>query len=300
MSRGDWPSAAGTRSTLTPPDTSTTSARDNNSCIFLVPPFPRVLRSGGELCDITWGLRQEDLGGIDLRRRGPTRESAPTSRVANDPGCGGNRLARLSPPCDRWSSSSNSEAGARTSALDGHRLGLSVALQALQLVRVHRPKQTRGEEFVQQSFQTARLEHGVEAHARAVRLRLNREGGPHVVAFLDQHTARLSFADARGHRPGAAAERDAQADDGTVAHAAAQDLLVGEGRRQEPTGPMVAGVVRQAAIDDVGGCVDEAFGREVGFHFAGLPVPYGTCTAWYTDNQSMQAVTAPPRDRLLA
>src|SRR6266496_2044727 len=71
MSRGDWPSAAGTRSTLTPPDTSTTSARDNDSCIFLVPPFPRVLRSGGELCDITWGLRQEDLGGIDLRRRGP-------------------------------------------------------------------------------------------------------------------------------------------------------------------------------------------------------------------------------------
>jgi hypothetical protein len=66
--------ASGTRTRATP---STTSARDNNVCIFLVPPFPQVLRLGGELCDITWGLRQGDLGGVDLMWRGRLAESAP-------------------------------------------------------------------------------------------------------------------------------------------------------------------------------------------------------------------------------
>jgi hypothetical protein len=41
----------------------------------------QVLRFDGELCNITWGLRQGDLEGVDLRWRGTTREAMPTLTV---------------------------------------------------------------------------------------------------------------------------------------------------------------------------------------------------------------------------
>jgi hypothetical protein len=63
---------------------------------------------------------------------------------------------------------------------------------------------------------------------------------------------------------------------------------------------MVVGVVSQAAIHDVGGRVDDAFGREAGVHRSELPVPVGTCTIWYTTWRVAASPAASPGNRLAA
>jgi AcrR family transcriptional regulator len=119
-----------------------------------------------------------------------------------------------------------------------------------------------------------------------------------MLAVLDQRATRLGLGDVRGHGRGAPGERHVQADDGALADATAEDLLVGEGRWQKPAGAMVVDVISQAAEDNVGWCVDEPFGGVGGLHvrrdslYQTVRVPHGTLGAVLRQ--------APPRERLLA
>ncbi len=62
----------------------------------LHPSFPQVLRFEGELCDITWGLRQEGLRGIELRWRGRLAKRRPVNSSPYDRGRGVNNWPELS------------------------------------------------------------------------------------------------------------------------------------------------------------------------------------------------------------
>src|ERR687886_2178205 len=76
---GSTPVATGASGTLTRARTSSATDRDNDTRISLLCLlFRKCWRFGGELCDITGGLRQGDMGGVDLRWRGATREAAAT------------------------------------------------------------------------------------------------------------------------------------------------------------------------------------------------------------------------------
>jgi hypothetical protein len=107
-----------------------------------------------------------------------------------------------------------------------------VALEARHLVGVERAEEARRELAGEQPGETAGLEHGVEAHARAAgAVGLDGEDRLDSGAGLPQHAAWYGLRDLGGGYLPPSAERRGEADGGALADAAALDDEVGEGRR---------------------------------------------------------------------